>query len=129
MYPERVIVTIISSSARRSSIGRLTHDFRASRIAVRFLDGQELLPNDRHQLRVGGEDALQLRDEGDHLLVLLDDLVPLELSEALKTHVEDGAGLDLREIELPHQRFACRVRAVGLPDEPDDEVELLHGFP
>src|SRR3989442_86714 len=60
-------------------LGRLGQDFRAARIAVLFLDGQELRPDDRHQFRVGGEDALQLLDEGQRLLVLLHDLVALEL--------------------------------------------------
>ena len=45
---------------------------------------------------VGGEDALEVGDEGQRLLVLLHDLVPLELGQALQPHVEDGPRLDLR---------------------------------
>ncbi len=59
----------------------------------------ELVLDDPHETLLGGEDALEIRDEGQRLLVLLDDLVALELGQALQPHVEDVPGLDLGELE------------------------------
>src|SRR5256712_2795713 len=109
-------------------LGGLGQDLGAPRVAVLLLDGQELAPDDRHQLRVGGEDALQLLDEGERLLVLLHDLVALELGQSLQPHVEDRARLDLREVEPRHQGHAGGVGALRLSDEPDHLVEMLDGL-
>ena len=51
--------------------------------------------------------ALQLLDEREHLLVLLDDLVALQLGQALQPHVEDGACAWISE------RSSCVIRAVA----------------
>src|SRR5215510_14053332 len=106
-------------------LGGLGQYLGAPRVAILFLDRQKLGADDRHQLGVRGEDALQLFDERQNLLVLLDDLVALELGQALQTHVEDRARLDLGELELSHQGFARGVGALGLADQADHQVELL----
>src|SRR5205823_443762 len=58
-------------------LGRLGDDLGPARVAVLLLDREQVLADDRHQLRLGREDALELLDEGEGLLVLLDDLVAL----------------------------------------------------
>ena len=109
-------------------LGRLGDDLGPARVAVLLLDREQVLADDRHQLRVGREDALELLDEREGLLVLLDDLVALELSEALQPHVQDRARLDLRELEPRHQGVLGRVGALSLPDQPDHDVEVLDGL-
>ena len=44
------------------------------------------------------------------LLVLLDDLLPLEGGQPAQLHVEDGPGLDLGEVQPAHQRRRGRRR-------------------
>src|SRR5262245_2182384 len=68
-------------------LGGLGQDLGAPRVAVLVLDRDQLRSDDRHQLRVGGQDALELLDERQGLLVLLDHLVALELGQALQPHV------------------------------------------
>src|SRR5256885_16778975 len=68
-------------------LGRLGEDLGAPDVAVLLLELEQLLPDDAHELRVGGQDALELLDEPQRLLVLLDHLVALELREALEPHL------------------------------------------
>ena len=83
----------------------------------------------RHQLGVGGEDALQLLDELQDLLVLLHDLLALERGQPAQLHVEDGLGLDLGQRRAASS--GCRGRRpafAACADDPDHEVELLDGL-
>ncbi len=76
---------------------------------------EQLVLDDAHQALLGGEDALEVGDEGQRLLVLLDDLVALELGQALQPHVEDGARLDLATARgCASEGVARGVRALGL---------------
>src|SRR5437870_2267212 len=104
---------------------RLGDDLGAARVTVLLFDLEQLLPDDAHQLGVRGQDALELLDQREHLLVLLDDLVPLQLGQALQPHVQDGLGLDLGELEPRHQRVLGGVGAVRAADDANDHVELL----
>src|SRR5438552_3889927 len=119
---------LVGEEVLDGEVGRAVDDLRAPGVAILVADGDQFLLDDGHELGVGGEDALQLVDEGQHLLVLFDDLVALELGQALQAHVENSLGLDFREGELGHERFARGVGAVRGADEADDEVELLHRF-
>src|SRR5262249_32975150 len=105
--------------------GGLLEDLRAPLVAEVTLQRGELVLDDAHQALLGGEDAFEVGDESQRLLVLLNDLVALELGQALEPHVKDVLGLDLRELELPHQRFLGRFRILRLADEPDDQVDLV----
>src|SRR5438874_2564362 len=107
---------------------RLGENLGAPRVAVLLFDLEQLLLDDVHQLGVRGQDALELLDQREHLLVLLDDLVPLQLGQALQPHVQDGLGLDLGELEPRHQRVLGGVGAVRAADDADDHVELLDGL-
>jgi hypothetical protein len=53
------------------------------------------------QLRALGraQDLAELYDHGLDLFVLLDDLVALEMGQPLELHLQDGLGLDLRQLE------------------------------
>src|SRR5207302_1423010 len=110
-------------------LGGLGDDLGAALVAVLLLEGEQLLSDDRHDLLLGGEDPLQLGDQRQRLLVLLDHLVALELGQPLQPHVQDGLGLDLAEVEPPHQRVLRRVGALRLADQADHEVELLDRLP
>src|SRR5919108_250414 len=107
---------------------RLGEDLGAPRVAVFLLDGAQLVLDDPHQLDVGREDALELLDELQDLFVLFDDLLSLERGQATQLHVEDGLGLDLAELQSPHQGVAGGVGAGRLADDADDDVELLDGL-
>src|SRR6185369_13145994 len=87
-------------------VGGLEEDLRAAGVAVLLFDGHQLLLDDSHQLDVGSEDALELFDELQGLLVLLDDLLPLQRRQPAELHVEDGLGLDLGEVQPPHELVA-----------------------
>src|SRR5262245_17926004 len=106
-------------------LGRLGHDLGTPRVAVLLLDGAQLFLDDPHELDVGGEDALELLDQLEDLFVLLDDLLPLQRRQTAQLHVEDRLGLDLAELQPPHQGLARGVGVRGLADDADDDVELL----
>src|SRR5437762_2316590 len=107
---------------------RLGENLGAPRVAVLLFDLEQLFLDGAHQLGVRGQDALELLDQREHLLVLLDDLVPLQLGQALQPHVQDGLGLDLGELEPRHQRVLGGVGAVRAADDANDHVELLDGL-
>src|SRR5256886_8053038 len=107
---------------------RLGDDLGAARVTVLLFDLEQLLPDDAHPLCVRGHESLELLDQREHLLVLLDDLVPLQLGQALQPHVQDGLGLDLGELEPRHQRVLGGVGAVRAADDANDHVELLDGL-
>ena len=66
---------------------RLPEDFRAPLVPIVVLEGCELVLDDAHQPLLGGQDPLEVGDQRQRLLVLLDDLVPLELGQPLQPHV------------------------------------------
>ena len=78
---------------------------------------------------VGAEDRPQPLDELEHLGVLLDHLLALELRQALEPHVQDGLRLDLAQLELAHQRLAGGVDARRGPDQADHQVEVVERLP
>ena len=119
---------LVGQQVLDGQLGGLGQDLRAPPVAVLLLDGQQLVPDEPHQLGLGGQDALQLLDELQDLLVLLDDLLALEGGQPSELHVEDGLGLDLGEVEPGHQGVAGRVGVLGLADDADHEVELLDGL-
>ena len=67
----------------------------------------EFVGNDRGHARGRGQDVEQVGDLGHHVLVLADDLVLLEAGQALQAHLQDFAGLVIRQA----------VEAVGLDAE------------
>src|SRR5262249_55820270 len=75
--------------------------------------------------RLGGQNALQVCDERQRLLVLLDDLVPLELRQTLQAHVENRTRLDLGQGEARHQGLFRHLGTFGLPDQANHQVELI----
>ena len=70
-----------------------------------------------------GEDVLEVQDHRLELVVLVDDLLALEGGEAAQLHLEDGAGLQLVDVEQLDQAVAGRLDGGRAPDQGDDLVE------
>ncbi len=63
-----------------------------------------------------GEDVVVVLDEPHELVVLVDDPLPLQGGEAAQLHLEDGAGLDLVDVEEFHEAVAGDLdRGAGWP--------------
>ncbi len=93
-------------------------------VAVGVLDLEQLLLDDvAHPLLVA-EDLAQLADPLEHLRVLGAQLVRLERGEPLQAQVEDGLGLDAREVEALHQPVARGVGVRRSADELDHRVDV-----
>ena len=75
----------------------LGHDLRAPLVAELLLDRPELLHDDLEDELLGAEDLAELRDQGQDLLELGDDLLALEAGQPVEAHVEDRLRLDVVE--------------------------------
>ena len=72
-----------------------------------------------------GEDRLQFLDLRPQLGGLVDDLLTLEGGQPAKLHVQDGGGLDLRQLEPLHQLAPGDIGRLRVADEADDLVEVV----
>ena len=82
---------------------RVVRDARPPLAGVLALQLDELVLDDRHHAGGIGEDVLELGDELDDREVLVLDLLALERGQAGQPHVEDGLGLQLRQVEPAHE--------------------------
>ena len=79
-----------------AGVGR---DLRAAIVAVLVADRGELVLDDAAQLRLVGEDRLELGDRLRELVELVAQLLALERGQPAQRHVEDVRGLRLAELE------------------------------
>ena len=107
---------------------RIKGDFCAAFVAVFVTHFDELVFDDGKHLRAVGEDALELLDQLQHLLVLLLDLFALEAGEALETQVKDGLRLFLGELEAVHECRACDVCRAALAYRCNDSVQMVECY-
>ena len=98
---------------------------RASPYCV--LECGQFLPDDLAHQRLVPENGLEPRDEPDDLFVLVLDLLPLQLGQALQPQIQDGLRLNLAHAELAHQAAARLVDGAGAPDELNDGVQVVQG--
>ena len=74
-------------------------DLGAAVVAVLVADRGELVLDHAAQLRVVGEDRLELGDRRPQLVELVAELLALERGQPAQLHVEDVRGLRLAELE------------------------------
>ncbi len=74
-----------------------------------------------------GQDVLELGDELDDRQVLVLDLLALEGGQAGESHVEDGLGLELGQVEPLHEVGPGVVHLARLADRLDHRVEVVEG--
>ena len=80
------------------------------------------LPADRLPLLgLGGEQAFDLRLLGGQRLMLLADLKLLQLAQIAQAHVEDGFGLDIRQLPAGDHHL---LGLILLADDADDLVDV-----
>ena len=79
------------------------HDRGAPVVAVLLDDLGQLLDDDVALARRLGQDVAEVVDHRLQLVVVLDDLLPLQGGQAAQLHVEDRRGLHLVDLEQLHQ--------------------------
>ena len=87
----------------------------------------ELLPDDGLEDLGVLDDAGQVLDLLEQLGVFLQELLALEVGQALQAHVEDGLGLDLGQPEALAQALLGLLRRAGGTDEADHLVDVVQG--
>ena len=115
-----------SSSAMRSSsvsLDLLVDDFGPPLVAVVLLDLLQLVDDHALEHLLAGEDLLEPGDQLQHLLVLGDDLLPLEAGQALQAHVEDGLRLLGAELRSASSAPPWPRRFFRRADQRDDLVQ------
>ncbi len=100
------------------------HDLRAPLVGVALADLQQLGSDQRIDAALVAQDRAQLGDAGLQLVVLGLDLAGLELREPLQAQVQDGARLDLGEVEPAHQPGAGLLRIGRTADQRDDLIQV-----
>src|SRR5664279_2143317 len=106
---------------------RVVDDARAALAGVLALQLGQLVLDDAQDAAGVGQDVLELGDELDDQEVLVLDLLALERGQAGQTHVEDGLGLELGEVEARHQVGPGEVDVGRRPDRPDHLVQVVEG--
>ena len=127
-YPARETVMTTSSSAIRScdvEIALVGLELRAPRVRELLLDLEQLLRDDRADLLRILEQAFQVADPREQVLVLLLELGPGQPGEAPKRHVQDVVRLDLAQLELRHQLAPRLLGVLRAADHLDDRVEVV----
>src|SRR5215471_4301871 len=100
-------------------------DFRTAIIAVLRLHLFQLVNDDLHQQRLARENRAEPLDRLQQLGELVEDLLPLETSEALQLHVEDRLGLNLRQAEGCDQAVPRFGDGLGRANQLDHLVEMI----
>ena len=90
-----------------------------STIARQFLADDLPLPLGR------GEDRVVLVDLRLKLVVLGGDLLPLQRGQPPQLHLQDRVGLDLVDLQQPHQALAGVLDGLAAPDQRDDLVDRV----
>src|SRR5262252_3636795 len=103
-------------------------DLCAPFVGVLLLNRAQFLDDHVPQNSLVSEDLFQLRDQLDHLFVLVDDLLPFEGREAAELHIEYRLRLNLRELELVDQPLLGVVRGLRRADQLDDLVDDVDGL-
>ena len=67
-------------------------------------------------------------NRGKNLLVFIGDLVALQASQPLQAHLQNGLGLNCRELELGDEPFSGLIRRSAAADERDDLVQVIEGL-
>ena len=75
-----------------------------------------------------GQDVLVVGDLGFQLVVLVDEFLPLQGGQLAELHVQDRAGLDLVDLEQPHQALLGLGGRRAGPDQRDDLVDPVDGL-
>ena len=103
-------------------------DAGATLVTVLLDDLGQLVRDDLTLTVLTGEDRLVVGDEPFQLVEPVDDLLTLQGGQTTQLHVEDGAGLDLVDLQ---QLLQTQVRLLGVrgaTDERDDLVEHVEGL-
>ena len=116
----------MSSSSRSVSPA---DDLGASLVvaAVDLLELEQLLLDQRRDVRLVAEERAELGDALLEIGVLVLDALALEPREGAEPEVEDRLGLELAEPEALHEPRPRLVGVVGRADELDDLVEVVEG--
>ena len=91
---------LLRDEVLRGEVARLGDDLGAARAAERLADPRKLGADDRRDALALRENVLQVRDGGEDLPELRDDLLALEAREALEAHVENRLRLCRVEAQL-----------------------------
>ena len=100
-------------------------DPRPPRLAVGLGDLLQLVPDDLPARRLVGEQRLDLRGPLPLLRQLVEDVLDLQLAQAVELRLEDRVGLDLGEAEPGDQLGGGVGLAVAVADDPDRLVEVV----
>src|SRR5690606_6815291 len=100
-------------------------DAGAAGVAEALLEVGEVVLDEAEDLLRIRKQALEVLDFLEDFLVLVLDLLALESSQASETHVQDGLGLRVGQLEARHQVLLRRVLRPGAPDGVDDLVDVV----
>ncbi len=122
------------------------HDLRASLCTISLLKSQQLPADDLGHRTPVLQDILIAIDIGHRLLVLFDQGLQLETDQLIKTHIQNGIGLGLCELQLGchhgglrglkadplcfsfhHAGFGLGA-VLGAPEDLDDQIDDIAGL-
>ena len=116
---------LLGDQVRHGHVAVVGDDLGAPVVAELRDDLAELGADDLPLPLRRGQDRLVVGDLRHQLVVLVDQLLPLEGGQLAQLHVQDGAGLDLVDLQQVHQALLRGRGRVAGPDQRDDRVDLV----
>ena len=104
---------------------RLMGDVRATRIAVFFGHGLDILLDDQQDFLRAGQQVLQVGDAFEGLLLLVFDLLPFQGSQATELHIQDSLRLPFAQREAAYQALFGSIGVGGIADGGNDLIQVL----
>ena len=92
-------------------------------VAVLVDDLSQLVADDLPLPLGRGQDVLVVGDLRHQLVMLVDELLPLQRGQPAQLHVEDGPGLHLVDLQQLHQALLGGVADSLRPDQRDHLVD------
>ena len=100
-------------------------DFSSPVVAEVLLFVLQFFLHHVHDFVPAGKEVFQISNGFLHVLVVSLQFVSFQSGEAAETHIQDGGGLLVRQVELAHEGVLCDFIGSGFADGTDDFINMV----
>ena len=116
---------LVRNHVLNAQICTAVFDGRTAVVPKLLLHLEQLRLDDFHPALYPIQNVLQIRNHSHQLIVLRAQLVSFKPCQFLKTHVQDGPGLNLGEVKLVHQAVSRFFWSLARTNQSDDRINVV----